>query len=89
MAYLIDDPALLRRALDAGWRRIHLKHRLLDEPTARDLHRRGVVYAAWTVNQPADIRRVIQLGADLLITDDPARAMSLLENHRQMRKMRE
>jgi len=38
----------------------------------------GLQVAVWTVNQPADIERMIELGIDGLITDYPDRARKLL-----------
>lgn len=49
--------------------------------TAADLARakaRGLVVNVWTVNAPADIRRMVEMGVDGIITDDPALAQNVL-----------
>lgn len=43
-----------------------------------DAHRLGLSVVAWTVNEPADIERALDLGVDGLITDYPDRARSIL-----------
>jgi glycerophosphoryl diester phosphodiesterase len=41
-------------------------------------HRLGLVVIPWTVNDPADMRRLMQWGVDGLITDYPDRLLALL-----------
>ena len=36
----------------------------------------GLAVVAWTVNAPADLRRMMELGMDAIITDYPARALA-------------
>ncbi|MGC4120963.1 MAG: glycerophosphodiester phosphodiesterase [Myxococcales bacterium] len=36
-------------------------------------HRRGLAVDYWTVNDPEEARRLVELGADGIMTDDPAR----------------
>ena len=38
----------------------------------------GLAVIAWTVNEPADIERMLDLGVDGLITDYPDRARAVL-----------
>jgi glycerophosphoryl diester phosphodiesterase len=38
----------------------------------------GLRVNAWTVNEPAELRRLDALGVDGIITDDPARARAAL-----------
>ena len=38
-------------------------------------HRRGQAVHVWTVDSPADMDRMIALGADDLITNEPAEAL--------------
>ena len=86
LAYLVEDPHTLDRGISAGFKRINLDHVLLDESTARLLRERGITYGAWTVNDPADLRRVMDLGAQWIISDDPLLAGQLLAGRRPSAK---
>ncbi len=52
--------------------------RLVDEDLVAAAHDRGVEVIPWTVNDAADMKRLIQLGVDGLITDYPDRGQSVL-----------
>jgi glycerophosphoryl diester phosphodiesterase len=41
-------------------------------------HGRGMDVHAWTINDPAEMRRLAEMGVDGLITDYPGRALSVL-----------
>lgn len=51
---------------------------LVDEALVQALRDRGMGLLVWTVNAEAEMRRMIGLGAEGLITDEPARALALL-----------
>jgi glycerophosphoryl diester phosphodiesterase len=38
----------------------------------------GLVVAVWTVNEPADMRQMIDMGADSIITDYPDRLRAVM-----------
>jgi glycerophosphoryl diester phosphodiesterase len=42
-------------------------------------HRRNLDVHVWTVNEIADMQRMLDLGVDGIITDHPTRLMSLLD----------
>ncbi|HEX9018545.1 MAG TPA: glycerophosphodiester phosphodiesterase, partial [Anaerolineaceae bacterium] len=42
-------------------------------------HRRGRRVNVWTVDQPEDIRRLLRIGIDGIITDDPRLARQIAE----------
>ena len=44
-----------------------------------EAHRLGLIVNAWTVNEPSDINRMIDLGVDGIITDYPARVQRCLK----------
>jgi glycerophosphoryl diester phosphodiesterase len=46
---------------------------LLTEPIVRDLHQRRMKVIPWTVNEAADMKRLIEMGVDGIITDYPDR----------------
>ena len=77
-ALLVEDRPALERALGERWRGVHADHTLLDEQTVRSLRARGMGIGAWTVNREQDLRRVIDLGVDWLISDEPLLARKLL-----------
>jgi len=66
-----------------GWRRktyaaLHPFVTDVDAGLVERVHSAGKQYNVWTVNAAADLQRLIDLGVDGLITDDPGLACSLL-----------
>jgi len=61
-------PRMVRAAGGAAWSPYHTEvtHALLDEA-----HAQGLKVVVWTVNEPAAMRRMIELGVDGIITDYP------------------
>ncbi len=53
-------------------------HRLLDADVAAAARRAGLLLGAWTVNDEADIRRALEIGADVVISDRPDLARRLV-----------
>jgi glycerophosphoryl diester phosphodiesterase len=61
-------PVLLR------WARadtLSLHHTLCSPAAVRTAHRLGAPVLAWTVNDPAGVRRVTSAGVDGIVSDDP------------------
>ena len=79
LAYLVETPAALAAAAEMRYPSVHLDHALLDEATARRLRRAGKSIGAWTVNAEGDLRRVVGLGVDVLITDEPSLARCVVD----------
>jgi glycerophosphoryl diester phosphodiesterase len=48
---------------------LHCEARKLDEPLARQIHAAGYAIVCWTVNDPAEARRLRGWGIECLITD--------------------
>jgi glycerophosphoryl diester phosphodiesterase len=67
----------VRVARDAGAPWLGINHRLLDADVVAAARRAGIRVAAWTVNQEPDIRRVLDLGVDVVISDRPDLALRL------------
>ena len=57
---------------------LHPPHRLVHAASVATAHRLGLRVNAWTVNERADMARMIALGVDGIITDRPAELAHLL-----------
>ena len=61
-------PRLARRA---GASAVMLQHRLVTASSVERAHAAGLPVLAWTVDEPADLQRVVAAGVDGVITNDP------------------
>lgn len=68
VAMLIEHAARLRRPWPVP---IHVRHDLIESEMVEARHAAGLAVGAWTVNQPAEIRTLLVLGVDRIISDDP------------------
>jgi glycerophosphoryl diester phosphodiesterase len=59
-----------------GWR-------ILDRRFVQAAHRKGLAVHVWTVNERADMERLLEMGVDGLITDYPDRLIEVLEAPRR------
>lgn len=73
------DDALLDVAAELGSPGVALWFPFFNEETAPILRERGLKVAVWTVNDPQAAFVMRDLGADVLITDDPAGIRAALE----------
>jgi glycerophosphoryl diester phosphodiesterase len=62
----------------AGVRFIGVEHTVVDAATVAQAQGAGIGLGAWTVNAPADMKRMIGAGVTILITDQPDVAKTLL-----------
>jgi len=67
----------VQRAVAIGASAVGFEFRLLDADLVAATRAAGLKVAAWTVNEEADIRRVLDLGVDVLISDRPDLAIRL------------
>lgn len=58
---------------------LHPEHSMIDERFVRWARRRGLRIAAWTVDEPQEMERMIQLGVDVIITNHPRKLREMLE----------
>jgi glycerophosphoryl diester phosphodiesterase len=61
-------PRLARRA---GATAVMLQHRLVTPSSVERAHAAGLPVLTWTVDDPADLARVVEAGVDGVITNDP------------------
>ena len=55
----------------------------LDKKTLiRRAHRRGIAVQYWTINDPDEMRMLIEMGVDCIMTDDPVLMKQILEEYR-------
>ena len=76
---------LVRPAYDAL--QVPLRHRGLPVVTPRFVraaHARGVRVDAWTINQADEMRRLLDLGVDVIMTDRPGTLAEVLDPHAAM-----
>lgn len=78
VAFLVDSRETLQRGIDSGWKRIHLSKTFADDPTIAELRAKDRLIGVWTPNSDEELRRVIRLNVDILITDEPLRARELV-----------
>jgi len=71
----------LRTALALAWLRpdaVHPQARLVTPARARRWRRRGLELGVWTVDAPAEVERLVALGAGALITNVPGQVIAQL-----------
>ena len=68
----------VRWAREAGATDLGMDHRLIDAGVVRAAREAKIRLSAWTVNEDADLRRVLDLGVDVIMTDYPDRARRIL-----------
>ena len=55
----------------------------LDKPTlVRRAHRRNIAVQYWTINDPEEMRMLIEMGVDCIMTDNPKLLAEILEEYR-------
>ena len=60
----------------------HGRLEIATDRVVRALHRRGIEIHIWTVNDPEQMRRLLELGVDGIVTDRPDLALELLRRIR-------
>lgn len=57
---------------------IHSHHEFIDAEAVGECRAHGLALAAWTVDEPGEMRRLIDLGVDAILTNDVARLAAVL-----------
>ena len=68
----------VRRARELGATDLGMNHRLIDADVMAAARAAGIRVAAWTVNEEADMRRMVDLGVDMVMSDRPDLAKRLM-----------
>ena len=74
-----DHRYLARAATTMGAVAIHVAKQLVDASFVRWCQQRCLCVVPWTVNDVEQARRLLTLGVDGVITDDPMRLRALFE----------
>ena len=78
---LADYPSVPALVAAAGCSTWSMFWRNLTPALVADAHARGLAVLAWTVNEPADMERLIDMGVDGIITDYPDRLRRVAKEH--------
>jgi glycerophosphoryl diester phosphodiesterase len=79
LAFLVETDDAMEAAFSLPYPSVHLEHVRLDAAMHRRLTSAGKAIGVWTVNAEADLRRVVGLGVDRVITDEPHLARSVVD----------
>lgn len=83
LAALLDQDRpvdLVAVARDARASILSPHHRWITAPDVRALHQAGIRVIPWTANDPADWDRLMEMGVDGVITDDPGGLVAFLRS---------
>ena len=70
---------LIDEALTCGASFISCHHLNVTEVLVRECHLMGIMLMAWTMDEPEDIQRMIDLRLDALVSNHPERVIEMLE----------
>ena len=72
-----DLDADLKTARQHGFESLVIHHKGITKEVADAIHGAGIEAGAWTVNDAAEMRRLLQCGVDRMYTDFPARLLAI------------
>lgn len=70
---------LVERTVRAGARQLVARSDLVTPAVVEKAHHAGLQVVAWTINEPEQMRRLIEAGVDGIITDYPDRLLTVLQ----------
>ena len=59
-----------------------IKLTLTTERAIKIAHERGIAVQCWTINDPAQMRMLIEMGVDCIMTDNPKLLKEILEEYK-------
>jgi glycerophosphoryl diester phosphodiesterase len=74
----IPSPDLVERAVKIGARQLAPRGDLVTPALVKHAHESGLQVVAWTINDPAQMLRLIDAGVDGIMTDYPDRLVSVI-----------
>jgi glycerophosphoryl diester phosphodiesterase len=82
MGLLVDkaQPDLVKTATELGARQLCPRANLITRSLVDSAHAADLQVVAWTVNGPAQMRSLIQIGVDGIMTDRPDRLRAVIED---------
>ncbi|HEV7966936.1 MAG TPA: glycerophosphodiester phosphodiesterase family protein [Candidatus Acidoferrales bacterium] len=80
--FLCEHPSndLVERTVRAGARQLVARGDLVTSPIVEKAHHAGLQVVAWTINEADQMRRLMQVGVDGIITDYPDRLFGVLQS---------
>lgn len=75
LQWTADVPACLQQAVQRGYQAIHPFVTQVDAPLVTQAHAAGLAVHVWTVNSPDDLRAMVGLGVEAVVTDRPEEAL--------------
>jgi glycerophosphoryl diester phosphodiesterase len=78
--YLCEYPSndLVERTVRAGARQIAARGDLVTSELVKRAHQAGLQVVTWTINEPDQMRRLIEAGVDGIMTDYPDRLIAVI-----------
>jgi len=80
VGWTVDAPASLLQAVQRDYQGIHPFVTLVNGPLVTQAHAFGLAVRVWTVNSPDDLRAMVGLGVDAVVTDRPEEALVIARN---------
>jgi len=71
---------LVHRTTEVGASILSLSHNAATPELLQELHRRGLALYVWTVDEPDELRRMIQIGVDGIISNYPDRLKEVMRS---------
>ena len=77
LEWTADAADRLRQAVERGYPAVHPFVSQVDGPLVAQAHDAGLAVRVWTVNSPADLRAMVELGVEAVITDRLEEALAM------------
>ena len=77
-ALLIESIDALAIAVGGPWEMLNVQHDLVETALVQKMHEQGRKIGVWTPNSAAELRRAVQIGVDMIITDEPGLARAIV-----------